>query len=802
MEHDSLAAVVPYRSLPKEGEADLRGNGVMIGYELRGPSPESSTLADVASASRQLAAAFMHLGTGDMVHVIYHRQPAPEPPERTFPSHAAALVHAEHRAQFAAESHWLTPTRLYLTHQYEPPTQSIIRAALFAASGPQRQGRHELLREYALSRFAAFEDAAASAILLRRLSNVELFRDLLMCVTYHDYPALLPAPQVRLNEVIGCERFYGGVQPYINGFHLRPVCITAYPTYTVPQILAVLLRHPGRMTVSARFICNDTYDAQQQLRLERQHWNRDIIGSVWKTVKGWFGKDHKADLDSQAQLAEIDAAIAAAAAGTTFGWATITAVVRDHDPDRAELRARDLVKECHALGLMARLEDANAVEAIMSTWAGNGSSNVRKPIITGANFADVVLPVEHWAGLPYIDSPFYPDQTPTPLICGGTGHEPFWLPTHINGVANQLIIGPTGSGKSGLIGAMVCAYLGVPAARITWLDLDYSSFVLAHLLGEAADYRDMGAQDTPALCPLAFLDQPDGLEWLFGWFERLFARWNFELDERQSEEFAFCLREARRTGVRTMSGLRALIPGEQVRIRRILRHYTTYWKHIFDGEPGTAANKRVNVYEMRGLMGLGKRAAAPATEFILHSIISALDGSPTWIFADEFWALLGDEVSAEWLFDSIRTVRKRNCGFIGSSQSLTEIVNSPYRDLLLESCPGKILLPNSEARGEYVREAYYKLGLNEHEVAILSSASPQRQYLYRSPIGSRLFTLALGDLAKNICAATGYKDVQLARRLLAESPNGHFLDAWLGERLPGRQYSLPITPEAQAAAGR
>jgi len=41
----------------------LRGNGVMIGYELRGPSPESSTLADVASASRQLAAAFMHLGT-------------------------------------------------------------------------------------------------------------------------------------------------------------------------------------------------------------------------------------------------------------------------------------------------------------------------------------------------------------------------------------------------------------------------------------------------------------------------------------------------------------------------------------------------------------------------------------------------------------------------------------------------------------------------------------------------------------------------------------------------------------------
>jgi len=137
-------------------------------------------------------------------------------------------------------------------------------------------------------------------------------------------------------------------------------------------------------------------------------------------------------------------------------------------------------------------------------------------------------------------------------------------------------------GKSSLLGAMACAYLGIQGARIAWLDLDYSSFVLAHLLGEQADYRDMGTQDTPPLCPLALPDQPDGLDWLFGWFERLFARWNFELDERQSEEFAFCLREARRTGVRTIGGLRALIPGEQGRIRRLLAespdgHFLDAW---------------------------------------------------------------------------------------------------------------------------------------------------------------------------------------------------------------------------------
>ncbi|MBV8357545.1 MAG: hypothetical protein JO189_06355 [Deltaproteobacteria bacterium] len=333
--------------------------------------------------------------------------------------------------------------------------------------------------------------------------------------------------------------------------------------------------------------------------------------------------------------------------------------------------------------------------------------------------------------------------------------------------------------------------------RIAWLDLDYSSFVLTHLLG--ADYRDIGSQDTPPLCPLAFLDQPDGVEWLFAWFERGFARWNFELDERQSEEFAFCLREARRQGIRTLSGLRAIIPNEQGRIRRILRHMTTYWKHIFDGEPTSTANHRITVFEMRGLIGLGQRAAAAAMELILHSLISNLDGSPTWIFADEFWSLLGDQVSAEWLFDAIRTLRKKNAGFIGCTQSLVEIVNSPYRDLLLESCPGKVLLPNAEARGEYVREAYFKLGLNAHEIDLIANATPQKHYYYRCPIGSRLFSLTLGDTGRAICASTGYRDVQLARRILAESPNSDaFLDNWLATR-----NADGLAPVQQlAAAGR
>jgi type IV secretory pathway VirB4 component len=193
---ESLPSLLPYRNFFADGALDLRGNGVSVAYNLVGPSPESATIADIAACARQLAAAFVHLGTNDMVQMLFHRQPAPEPPPRAFPCRAAALVDAERRAQFAAESHWITLSRLYLTHQFEPPLKSWLKAALLAGKGPQRQARHELLREYALNRFAAFEDAAASAITLTRLTPDETFRDLLLAVTYHDYPAALPDPGV------------------------------------------------------------------------------------------------------------------------------------------------------------------------------------------------------------------------------------------------------------------------------------------------------------------------------------------------------------------------------------------------------------------------------------------------------------------------------------------------------------------------------------------------------------------------------------------------------------------------------
>lgn len=398
MKDDSLPTLLPYQTI-SNGLLDMRGSGILQGYSITGPSPESYTPHEVAALSRQLAAAFTHLGSGDCVQVVYQRCPASAPPlNEDSPKSAIAMVEAERRAHFDAQDYWLSEGRLYLSHRYPSAAKGWLDG-LFADLGERHQVRNELLCESALNRFTAFVTAASTGIGMTRLNDEELFRSLLADVVYHTYPALLPGSGVRLNELIGCEPFTGGYTPSLNGFHLRPLCITAYPSVTVPQILAVLLRQKGYLTISARFICMDVWEAQQVLKAEMQHWNRQIIGTFADMIKNWMGqKRQQTDQDSATQIADLNDALAACAQGITFGYSTIVAIVRDVDPDRTTLRAQELLRECHAMGVMARIEDLNAVEAIIGSWPGNTTANVRRPLITAQNFADVVLPCTYWRG--------------------------------------------------------------------------------------------------------------------------------------------------------------------------------------------------------------------------------------------------------------------------------------------------------------------------------------------------------------------------------------------------------------------
>ena len=113
-------------------------------------------------------------------------------------------------------------------------------------------------------------------------------------------------------------------------------------------------------------------------------------------------------------------------------------------------------------------------------------------------------------------------------------------------------------------------------------------------------------------------------------------------------------------------------------------------------------------------------------------------------------------------------LRKKNAAVVLATQSLSEIANSPYPDVILESCPTKLYLPNAEARNPQTRELYRKFGLSDRQIDIIAEAAPKRDYYYASPLGRRLFQFALGPAALAFIGAGSKEDVLTARRLIAE----------------------------------
>ena len=86
-------------------------------------------------------------------------------------------------------------------------------------------------------------------------------------------------------------------------------------------------------------------------------------------------------------------------------------------------------------------DDIPFIVDVESTWPGHlivdgkeHQANARKIPMTSYNYADLTLPASHWEGIPYINSEFYPERTPTPLVCGGTSLTPFYWPVAIGGV--------------------------------------------------------------------------------------------------------------------------------------------------------------------------------------------------------------------------------------------------------------------------------------------------------------------------------------------------------------------------------
>jgi len=194
-----------------------------------------------------------------------------------------------------------------------------------------------------------------------------------------------------------------------------------------------------------------------------------------------------------------------------------------------------------------------------------------------------------------------------------------------------------------------------------------------------------------------------------------------------------------------------------------------------------------SVFEIEELMNLKDEDAAPVLRYLFHKIEKSLDGRPTMLILDEAWLMLGHPMFRDKIREWLKVLRKANCQVVLATQSLSDAAKSGIIDVLQESCPIKIMLPNDQAFNKGSDESfgpydfYKRFGLNDRQIEIIADAISKREYYYLSGLGTRLFNLSLGATALAFVGASSKEDIRKIDKLI-EQHGEEWIPHWLSRQ--------------------
>lgn len=776
----ALSDLLGWGFLVGEGVVLMKDGSFLVAYRVRGRDLASSTAGEVAALAGHVGAALAAYGDGWMVHADAVRREAVgyAPPERChFPDPVSALVDEARRARYtAAAEHYETEAVLSLTYTPPPGLVGRLQKAVVAGRGERSGVDWGLLLGQFEREARGLRDRLSSAMRAERLGSADLLRHLHESLTGLPHAVGVPGHGAYLDYALADQPFVGGFEPRVGGEHVRVVAVQGYPNATRPGLADPLTRLPFPYRWSVRFLPFSPATATK------------VIG---KAQLGWFQKrrgagDWVRDMASKEKRQETEMDLAFQDAGASrmvldagaararntggelrFGHLTACAVVMADDDRSANERAAALLKAVRDLGFTGRVEDVNAVDAFLGSLPGHGHANLRRPVLSTDNLVDLLPLTAPWGGHREVPSGLFPPHSPPLLWARTDGSTPFRLSLHEGDVGHTLVVGATGAGKSVLVGLLLAQWRRYAGARTVTFDVGYSHYVSGRAMGAAhydlagplaTDVGDAGGRPVE-MQPLRDVDRPEVRTWAVDWVESLVELQGERLspEERGRLAHAVGLLAESPPEDRTLTALLVGLGSE--RLRALVRPYTLEgpYGQLFDADrdsfgagtgPGRGGETRHQVVELSHLVGMSDRVLVPALTYLFRRVEEGLDGSPTLIVIEEAWAALMHGRFADRLRQWLLTLRKRNAAVVVVAHSPAQFRDPAVKgaQLLIESCPTRIFLPNPDAAEPDTAALYRWLGLNDAEVAQLARARKKRDYYVRSPSGARLFDLALGPL--------------------------------------------------------
>lgn len=340
---------------------------------------------------------------------------------------------------------------------------------------------------------------------------------------------------------------------------------------------------------------------------------------------------------------------------------------------------------------------------------------------------------------------------------------------------HTFICGPTGSGKSVLIGFLVTLLARQGATQVIF-DKDRGLDILTRALG--GTYLPLRNGVPTGFNPLQLPPTAETIEFLKVWLRAL-VRGTVPLTIREEGDLDAALMGtlALDASARRLSRLIEFTDatrseGIHMRLARWCESTQGHYAWVFDN----AEDSLVGQLEKASLFGVdvtefldNALTRAPVTLYLFHVIRQLLDGRKFVCWMDEFWKLLSDPSFEGFAKDGPKTWRKLNGVMCLATQSASDVLDSPISRTIIEQTPTKILFPNPDANAAEYIEGF---GLSEREFKLIKEQIEPgtRQFLIKQGHYSVVCQLNLKGFDAELKVISGRAStVEELQRLIART---------------------------------
>lgn len=731
----------------------------------RGADLESVTAQTLDLLTVRLNQAMQGLGEGFALHVEAYRHEVEPPPSLSWKHPVAGMVDEIRRENFS-DAASLFETDYYMTFTYVPARAPKKSGGIFDLFGglftggvqdqtPQAQRDREAL-DRLIQKTEQFVPLLSQFLpSVRFLEADALLTYLHQTCSTKRHPVTMPPVPMYLDELLSDTPLMAGTELYLGSKKLHVISVKGYPNATRAGLLSGL----DRLGFGYRWVSRFLGLSYQEATSELAKYERQLFGQQGRMVNMMTNTQGPQNRATMAAADSVGASLQAVEEERfMMGYHSLMIVLEDEDAERLKARAVLVHEVLNKAGLVTLDETANILPAWLSSLPGHVYPNARRALINSLNLGHMLPLQASWSG----------EAVSTHLghaahvYAVTQGSTPFRLNLNVGDVGHTMVLGPTGSGKSVLLGLLELQWLKYPNAQVIIFDKGRSS--RATTLAVGGQFVELSLeQNKTAFQPLGRLDNKLELNQAQVWLEELFVLEKVELtqEKRQRIQEALLALAALPRERRTLTAFSLML--QETTLKNALKPYVHgkqgTFAGLWDHDHEQIATGDWVTFEMHQLMESEPKVVALTLRYLFMRLADRFDGRPTLLVLDEAWVFLDNPLFAPRIRQWLKELRKSQVYVVFASQELADALNSPLAPTLLQSCQTRILLPNPQA-GQ-TRASYEQLGLNERQIDLIRYARPKRDYYFVNPEGARLFELGLSPLELALIGASTPQDHKL-----------------------------------------